>query len=74
MASEDPPIKQQSMLGKQDLHPDQYEDVQDFVDTMLEETDLEFQRSLQKGATETRRGHYLTHQELKLALAGKKLR
>ncbi len=55
-------------------HPDQYEDVQDFVDTMLEETDPEFQRSLQKGATEARRGHYLTHQELKLALAGKKLR
>jgi prevent-host-death family protein len=55
-------------------HPDQYEDVEDFMDTLLEETDPEFQRSLRKGAREIKRGHYLSHTELKLALAGKKLR
>ncbi len=55
-------------------HPDQYEDVEDFMDTLLEESDAEFQRSLQKGAREVKRGRYLTHTELKLALANKKLR
>ena len=47
MASEDLLIKQKprerKTLGKQDLHPDQYEDAQDFVDTMLEETDLSWE-------------------------------
>ena len=52
-------------------HPDQYEDLEDFIDTMLEEMDPEFQQSLKKGAAETKKGHYLTHRELKLALAGK---
>lgn len=55
-------------------HPDQYEDVEDFIDTFLEEGDPEFQRSLRKGAEEIGRGHYLTHRALKLALANKKLR
>jgi hypothetical protein len=55
-------------------HPEQYEDVEDFVDTLLEETDAEFQRSLKKGAREIKRGRYLTQTELKLALANKKLR
>lgn len=55
-------------------HPEQYEDVEDFVDTLLEETDPEFQRSLKKGAGEIKRGRYLSHTELKLALANKKLR
>jgi len=55
-------------------HADQYEDVKDFVDTLLEENDPEFQRSLKKGAREIKRGRYLTHTELKLALANKKLR
>lgn len=55
-------------------HPDQYEDVEDFMDTLLEEEDPEFQRSLKEGARETKRGRYLSHTELKLALANKKLR
>ena len=55
-------------------HPDQYEDVEDFIDTLLEESDAEFQRSLKKGAREIKRDRYLTHTELKLALANKKLR
>jgi hypothetical protein len=56
------------------LHPDQYEDVEDFIDTFLEEGDPEFQRSLRKSAREMERGRYLSHGELKLALANKKLR
>ncbi len=55
-------------------HPDQYEDVEDFMDTLLEESDAEFQRSLKRGAREFKRGRYLTHTQLKLALANKKLR
>jgi hypothetical protein len=55
-------------------HPDEYEDVEDFIDTFLEEGDPEFQRSLRKGAREFKSGHYLTHRDLKLALANKKLR
>lgn len=55
-------------------HPDQYEDVEDFIDTLLEEGDPEFQRSLKESAREIKRGRYLTHTELKLALANKKLR
>ncbi len=55
-------------------HPDKYEDVEDFIDTLLEESDAEFQRSLKKGAREIKRDRYLTHTELKLALANKKLR
>jgi hypothetical protein len=52
----------------------QYEDVEDFIDTFLEEGDPEFQRSLRKGARELESGHYLTHRDLKLALANNKLR
>ncbi len=55
-------------------HPDQFEDVEDFIDTLLEESDAEFQRSLKKASRETKRGRYLSHTELKLALANKKLR
>ena len=55
-------------------HADQYEDVADFMDTMLEQGDPEFQRSLKRGAREVKRGRYLTHTELKLALGNKKLR
>ena len=55
-------------------HPDQYEDLEDFMDTLLEEADPEFQRSLRRGAREIKRGRYLSHAELKLALANKKLR
>ncbi len=55
-------------------HQDEYEDVEDFLDTMLEEADPEFQRTLKRRAQEVRRGRYLTHRELKLALANKKLR
>ena len=54
--------------------PDQYEDVEDFMDTLLEESDPELQRSLKKGTREIKRGRYLSHTELKLALANKKLR
>lgn len=65
------------LLSVQDFveqHPDQYEDVEDFLDTLLEESDAEFQRSLKQGARQIKRGRYLTHAELKLALANKKLR
>ena len=55
-------------------HPDQYEDVEDFVDTLLEESDPAFQRSLKEGARAIKRGRYLSHLELKLALANKKFR
>jgi len=55
-------------------HPDQYEDVEDFMDTLLEEAGTEFQRSLKRARREVKRGRYLTHTELKLALANKKLR
>lgn len=55
-------------------HPDHYEGVEDFMDTLLEETDPEFQRSLRQGAREIKRGHYLSHAEMKMALARKKLR
>ena len=65
------------LLSVQDFvqqHPDQYEDVEDFIDTLLEEADPEFQRSLKQGAREIKKGRYLTHAQLKLALANKKLR
>lgn len=55
-------------------HPDQYEDVADFLDTLMEEADPQFQRSIQRAARQVKRGHYLSHAELKLALANKKLR
>lgn len=55
-------------------HPDQYEDVDDFMNTLLEEGDPEFQRSLRRGAREIKQGRYLSHTGLKLALANKKLR
>lgn len=55
-------------------HADQYEDVQDLMDTFLEEGDLAFQRSLKEAADDVRQGRYLSHTKLKLALAGKKLR
>ncbi|MBI4460007.1 MAG: type II toxin-antitoxin system Phd/YefM family antitoxin [Acidobacteria bacterium] len=65
------------LLSVQDFveqNPDQYEDVEDFLDTLLEESDSAFQRSLKQGAREIKRGRFLTHGELKLALANKKLR
>ena len=65
------------LLSVQDFvqqHPDQYEDVEDFIDTLLEETDPEFQRSLKQGGRDIKKGRYLTHAQLKLALANKKLR
>lgn len=55
-------------------HPDQYEDLEDFIDTLLEESDPEFQRSLRRGAREIRRGQYLSHARLKLALANQRFR
>ncbi len=55
-------------------HPDQYKDVEDFAETLREESDPEFQRSLKRAARETKRGCYLSHTELKLALTNKKLR
>jgi prevent-host-death family protein len=55
-------------------HSDEYEDVQDFIDTMMEEADPEFQGSLKRSARQVKRGDYLTHSELKLALANKKFR
>jgi prevent-host-death family protein len=55
-------------------HRDQFDDVQDFIDTVLEESDPEFQRSLKRASRETKRGRYLTHTQVKLSLANKKLR
>ena len=55
-------------------HPDRYKNVEDLLDTLLEETDPEFQRSLQQGFREIQKGRYLTHAQLKLALANKKWR
>ena len=55
-------------------HPDQYEDVEDFIDTLLEESDAEFQGSLRRAAKGIRRGHYLSHTQLKLALANQRFR
>ncbi len=45
-----------------------------WLDALLEEADPEFQRSLKKGPREIKRRRYLTHTELKLALANKNLR
>jgi len=50
-------------------HHDSYDEVEDFLDTFLEEGDTEFQRSLQQGARDFQKGQYLTHAQLKLALA-----
>ena len=55
-------------------HRDLYEDVEDFLDTLLEESDQRFQRSLARSAREFKGGRYLTHAELKLALLNKKVR
>lgn len=55
-------------------HADEYEDVEDFLDTFLEEKDPEFQRSLKQEAQGMKQGRYLSHTELKLALANKKRR
>ncbi len=55
-------------------HPDQYEDVQDFVDTLLEESDPAFKRSLKRSARQIRWGHYLSHAKAKRALASNRLR
>jgi prevent-host-death family protein len=55
-------------------HPDQYEDVEDFIDTLLEESDREFQKSLKRGARQIRQGHYLSHSQLKVALTNQRLR
>ena len=54
-------------------HPDEYQDVQDFIDTMLEEQDPEFQKSLKDSMRDVKRGRYLTLPELKARLANKKL-
>jgi prevent-host-death family protein len=55
-------------------HPDQHEDVEDFIDTLLEESDPEFQKSLKSGARQIRRGKYLSHNQLKVALTNQRLR
>lgn len=55
-------------------HADQYQDVEDFIDTLLEERDPEFQRSLRSAARQVKQGRYLSHAELKLALANKTFR
>lgn len=53
-------------LGIEDYvreHPDEYEDVEDFLNTLLEEGDREFQHSLRRGAGEVKRGLYLSRGE-----------
>ncbi len=65
------------LLSVQDYvkeHPDEFENIADFVDTLVEEADPEFQASLKRGSQEIKRDRYLSHTQLKLALAGKKLR
>ena len=52
--------------------PDEYEDVQDFLDTFMEENDPEFQRSLRNSQEDYKAGRFLTHKQLKVRLAGKK--
>lgn len=59
----------QSLADYVSEHQDEYEDVQDFIDTWLEETDPEFQRSLREGATDYKRENYLTRTQLKVALS-----
>ena len=51
-------------------HPDHYEDVEDFLDTLREEGDPAFQHSLKEAASDVRRARDLSHSELKLTLGG----
>jgi hypothetical protein len=53
---------------------EEYEDIVDCLDTLLEEGDPEFQKSLKQAARQVKRGRYLTHTDLKLAVADKKIR
>lgn len=54
-------------------HSDEYENVQDFIDTWLEQEDPKFQGSLKESTKQYSRGEYISHAELKALLAGKKL-
>ena len=54
-------------------NPDRYEDIEDFVDTFMEQSDPKFQASLRRAARDVKRGRYLTLSQLKTALRNKKL-
>ncbi len=52
-------------------HSDEYEDVQDYLDTWMEQHDPEFQRSLRESQAQYRRGDYLTLEEVRMMLRGR---
>ncbi len=49
-------------------HPDEYEDVQDYLDTWMEQHDAEFQRSLRESHAQYRRGAYLPLEKVRMML------
>ncbi len=49
-------------------HADEYEDVQDYLDTWMEQRDAEFQRSLGESQAQYRRGEFLTVEEVRMML------
>ena len=51
-------------------HPD-YDDLEDFIDTLMEQKDRDFQESLRRSREEIAKGQYYTHTQLKKALAQK---
>ena len=50
---------------------DDYEDLEDFLDTLMEQNDPEFQKSLRRSHEGFKRGEGYTHKELKKILASK---
>ncbi len=52
-------------------HPQEYEDVQDYLDTWMEQHDREFQRSLRESQAQYRRGEYLTLEKVRMMLRGR---
>ncbi len=49
----------------------EFEDVADFLDTLIEESDSEFQRSLKRGYEAMKKGEFYTLRDLKGMLAKK---
>ncbi len=50
-------------------HSDEYEDVEDYLETWLEEHDPEFKRSLTRARQDYRRGTFLTPTQVRLRLS-----
>lgn len=61
------------LLGLEDYirESSEFEDMEDFLDTVLEESDSEFQKSLREGYEAIKRGEFYTLGELKEMLAKK---